>query len=130
MNALIQNIERRIASWSQIPESHGEPIQVLRYKPGEEYRSHYDYFFHNAGKLNNRVATVLMYLSDVEVRSHFNIVVTSISFTFTDSITRNRRCALVNSLDREEARQCFQTLTCPEAETSPPIQFVGTTGRQ
>ena len=73
MNALIQNIERRIASWSQIPESHGEPIQVLRYKPGEEYRSHYDYFFHNAGKLNNRVATVLMYLSDVEVRLRFTI---------------------------------------------------------
>ncbi len=68
MNAMIQNIERRIASWSQIPESHGEPIQVLRYKPGEEYRAHYDYFFHDAGKLNNRVATVLMYLSDVEVR--------------------------------------------------------------
>ena len=53
---MIQNIERRIASWSQIPESHGEPIQVLRYKPGEEYRAHYDYFFHDAGKLNNRVA--------------------------------------------------------------------------
>ena len=65
---MIQNIERRIASWSQIPVSHGEPIQVLRYKHGEEYRAHYDYFFHKAGKLNNRVATVLMYLSDVEVR--------------------------------------------------------------
>ena len=45
---MIKNIERRIASWSQIPESHGEPIQVLRYKPGEEYRAHYDYFFHDA----------------------------------------------------------------------------------
>ncbi len=76
---MIQNIERRIASWSQIPESHGEPIQVLRYKPGEEYRAHYDYFFHDAGKLNNRVATVLMYLSDVEVRL---IVVTSSSLPF------------------------------------------------
>ena len=79
MNAMIKNIERRIASWSQIPESHGEPIQVLRYKPGEEYRAHYDYFFHDAGKLNNRVATVLMYLSDVEVRL---IVVTSSSLPF------------------------------------------------
>ena len=76
---MIKNIERRIASWSQIPESHGEPIQVLRYKPGEEYRAHYDYFFHDAGKLNNRVATVLMYLSDVEVRL---IVVTSSSLPF------------------------------------------------
>lgn len=66
LNVLIQNIERRIARWSQLPESHGEPMQVLRYKPGEEYRAHYDYFFHDGGKLNNRIATVLMYLSDVE----------------------------------------------------------------
>jgi prolyl 4-hydroxylase len=96
MNAMIQNIERRIASWSQIPESHGEPIQVLRYKPGEEYRAHYDYFFHDAGKLNNRVATVLMYLSDVEVRSSkypCHITFTSISCTVTDSITESTMCA-------------------------------------
>jgi prolyl 4-hydroxylase len=71
LNVLIQNIERRIARWSQLPESHGEPMQVLRYKPGEEYRAHYDYFFHDGGKLNNRIATVLMYLSDVEVRVNF-----------------------------------------------------------
>lgn len=69
MNKMIERLEQRMASWSQIPVSHGEPIQVLRYEIGQEYQAHYDYFFHKGGKGNNRIATVLMYLSDVEVRS-------------------------------------------------------------
>lgn len=68
MNKMIERLEQRIASWSQIPVSHGEPIQVLRYEIGQEYQAHYDYFFHKGGMGNNRIATVLMYLSDVEVR--------------------------------------------------------------
>jgi hypothetical protein len=67
MNKMIERLEQRIASWSQIPVSHGEPIQVLRYEIGQEYQAHYDYFFHKGGMGNNRIATVLMYLSDVEV---------------------------------------------------------------
>ena len=66
MNPTITRLEDRIAAWSQIPVSHGEPIQVLRYEPGQEYRAHFDYFFHEGGIANNRIATVLMYLSDVE----------------------------------------------------------------
>ena len=69
MNDEIRRIERRIAAWSQIPATHGEPIQVLRYQIGQEYQSHFDYFFHEGGKNNNRIATVLMYLSDVKVFS-------------------------------------------------------------
>jgi len=65
-DATIAAIEARIAIWSQIPEDHGEAMQVLRYELGQEYRAHYDYFFHKAGEANNRVATVLLYLSDVE----------------------------------------------------------------
>mmetsp|Transcript_5861 Transcript_5861/g.24223 ORF Transcript_5861/g.24223 Transcript_5861/m.24223 type:complete len:240 (+) Transcript_5861:869-1588(+) len=65
MNRMVQRIESRIATWSQIQPSHGEPIQVLRYQAGQEYQAHYDYFFHESGLANNRVATVLMYLSDV-----------------------------------------------------------------
>lgn len=66
MNDEIRRVERRIAAWSQIPATHGEPIQVLRYQIGQEYQSHFDYFFHEGGKNNNRIATVLMYLSDVK----------------------------------------------------------------
>ena len=32
----------------------------------QEYRAHYDYFFHKQGEANNRIATVLLYLSDCE----------------------------------------------------------------
>jgi len=67
MNDLVKRVEQRIASWSQIPVSHGEPMQVLRYEIGQEYQPHFDYFFHKGGSANNRIATVLMYLSDVEV---------------------------------------------------------------
>jgi prolyl 4-hydroxylase len=65
-DAVVAGIEKRIAEWSMIPEDHGEAIQVLRYEPGQEYRAHYDYFFHKQGEANNRVATALLYLSDVE----------------------------------------------------------------
>ena len=65
-DATVAAIEARIALWSQIPEDHGEAIQVLRYEHSQEYRAHYDYFFHKAGEKNNRVATVLLYLSDVD----------------------------------------------------------------
>jgi hypothetical protein len=43
-------------------------MQVLRYGEGNEYRAHWDWFFHADGITNggNRAATVLTYLSDVE----------------------------------------------------------------
>ena len=75
MNKMITKLEQRIASWSQIPVSHGEPIQVLRYEIGQEYQPHYDYFFHKGGMGNNRIATVLMYLSDVEVSRCLSLLV-------------------------------------------------------
>lgn len=63
---VILEIEKRIERWSHVPRVNGEPLQVLRYEPGQEYRAHFDYFFHEGGKKNNRIATVLLYLSDVE----------------------------------------------------------------
>ncbi|KAL8168396.1 hypothetical protein V2J09_009895 [Rumex salicifolius] len=47
---------------------HGEGLQVLHYEEGQKYEPHYDYFLddfntHNGGQ---RIATVLMYLTDVE----------------------------------------------------------------
>ncbi|XRA97883.1 prolyl 4-hydroxylase [Pycnococcus provasolii] len=63
---IITRVERRLANWTQIPEENSEGLQVLRYEASQQYRPHYDYFFHESGKKNNRIATVLMYLSDVE----------------------------------------------------------------
>lgn len=65
---IITRIENRIAMWTLLPVEHGEGLQVLRYKGGEKYDAHYDYF-HDAENVKNggnRVATVLMYLADTE----------------------------------------------------------------
>ncbi|KAK2392687.1 putative prolyl 4-hydroxylase 3 [Trifolium repens] len=65
---IIQNIERRIADFTFIPVANGEGLQVLHYGVGEKYEPHYDYFLDafNTKNGGQRVATVLMYLSDVE----------------------------------------------------------------
>lgn len=46
---------------------NGEDIQVLRYEHGQKYDPHYDYFADkvNIARGGHRVATVLMYLTDV-----------------------------------------------------------------
>lgn len=46
---------------------NGEDIQVLHYEEGQKYEPHYDYFVDkvNIVRGGHRVATVLMYLSDV-----------------------------------------------------------------
>jgi len=62
----------KISQWSQIPRTHGESVQILKYEIGQEYRPHYDYFdpavysrayIENGGQ---RKASVLCFLSDVE----------------------------------------------------------------
>ncbi|KAM0949809.1 putative procollagen-proline 4-dioxygenase [Dioscorea sansibarensis] len=60
-DSIIQVIEKRIADFTFIPIEHGEGLQILHYEVGQKYDPHYDHF-HNA----DRIATVLMYLSDVE----------------------------------------------------------------
>ncbi|WIA37951.1 hypothetical protein OEZ86_001328 [Tetradesmus obliquus] len=66
---VIAAIEARIAEWTRLPADHGEPIQVLRYQNGQKYDAHWDWFddpTHPADSGENRAATVLMYLGDVE----------------------------------------------------------------
>ena len=43
-NALIERIERRISELVQHPVERGEPLQILHYQPGGEYKPHFDYF--------------------------------------------------------------------------------------
>ena len=42
--ALVERIETRIAVLLDWPIENGEGLQVLRYRPGAEYKPHYDYF--------------------------------------------------------------------------------------
>ncbi|HEY1992480.1 MAG TPA: 2OG-Fe(II) oxygenase [Gammaproteobacteria bacterium] len=55
---------RRIAHITGLPASHAEPMGVLRYGPGQEYRPHYDYYSDDHHQAQ-RVATVFVYLNDV-----------------------------------------------------------------
>lgn len=54
-------INRRIAALSGTRHARGEPLQVLRYAPGGEYRAHMDAL---PATDNQRVVTVLVYLND------------------------------------------------------------------
>lgn len=72
-NPLIQRIDARLARLMNWPEENGEGLQILRYKPGGEYRPHFDFFPPtDPGSATHmtvggqRVATLVMYLNDVE----------------------------------------------------------------
>ncbi|WP_334134624.1 2OG-Fe(II) oxygenase [Tepidimonas sp.] len=70
---LIARIEARLSRLVQWPVDHGEGLQVLRYRPGAQYKPHYDYFDPGAPgsarilqRGGQRVATLVMYLNDPE----------------------------------------------------------------
>lgn len=52
---------RRLAEASDTHVKQGEPLQVLRYRPGQEYRPHFDAI---GDADNQRVLTFLVYLND------------------------------------------------------------------
>jgi prolyl 4-hydroxylase len=57
---VISAINRRIAVASETELACGEPLQVLRYRPGQEYRPHFDAL---PSYENQRVLTMLVYLN-------------------------------------------------------------------
>jgi len=57
----IHALNRRLAAASGTQVGQGEPLQVLRYRPGQEYRPHFDAI---AGADNQRILTFLVYLND------------------------------------------------------------------
>ncbi|MGN7177449.1 2OG-Fe(II) oxygenase [Paenibacillus sp. FSL R5-0490] len=66
-NELVARIEKRVSQIMNIPVDHGEGLQILNYKIGQEYKAHFD-FFSSASKAasNPRISTLVMYLNDVE----------------------------------------------------------------
>ncbi|CAN7503126.1 2OG-Fe(II) oxygenase [Acidovorax sp. LjRoot129] len=67
---LIQRIEARIARLLNWPLENGEGLQVLHYRPGAEYKPHYDYFDPAepgtptiVKRGGQRVGTLVMYLN-------------------------------------------------------------------
>ncbi|EAY98503.1 hypothetical protein OsI_20415 [Oryza sativa Indica Group] len=90
---IVAGIEEKIAAWTFLPKENGEDIQVLRYKHGEKYERHYDYFSDNVNTLRggHRIATVLMYLTDVAEGGE---TVFPLAEEFTESGTNNEDSTL------------------------------------
>lgn len=72
-NPLVSRIEARVESLLGFQIAQQEPMQILHYTIGAEYKPHFDYFDPaepgSKGPLANggqRIATLVMYLSDVE----------------------------------------------------------------
>jgi len=59
---IIGEVQKRVAFWTQLNLSHQEDMQVLRYAHGQKYGEHYDSLTEDTP----RMATVILYLSDVE----------------------------------------------------------------
>lgn len=56
----IHALNRRLAAMTGTNVDQGEPLLVLRYAPGQEYRPHYDW----TGEPNRRMQTALVYLNE------------------------------------------------------------------
>jgi prolyl 4-hydroxylase len=70
---LIERIEARIAALVRWPATHAEGLQVLRYRPGAQYKAHFDYFDPAQpgskavlARGGQRVGTLVMYLAAPE----------------------------------------------------------------
>ena len=66
---VVSKIEEKVALLTGIPVPNQEEIQVLRYEKEQKYGQHRDYFpekILNERDGQQRVATILLYLSDVE----------------------------------------------------------------
>jgi len=72
LDPVLLGILQRMAALGRQPLAHGEPLALLRYRPGQEYQDHYDYFTddetrraperHHGGQ---RHTTVIAYLNQV-----------------------------------------------------------------
>lgn len=58
---VITTLNRRLAAMTGTNSEQGEPIQVLRYSPGQEFRLHSDAL---PGADNQRIVTAITYLND------------------------------------------------------------------
>lgn len=58
---VVRALNQRIATASGTDIAQGEPLTVLRYRPGQQYRLHLDTI---QGAVNQRITTVLIYLNE------------------------------------------------------------------
>jgi prolyl 4-hydroxylase len=66
-NDIIKSIENKVASELNISLNQIEPLQIVKYEKGQEYKYHYDYFGKETDQnLNQRVYSILVYLNDLD----------------------------------------------------------------
>jgi prolyl 4-hydroxylase len=66
-NELIKSIEDKVASSLNINLNQIEPLQIVKYEKGQQYKYHHDYFGNETDqKLNQRVYSILVYLNDLD----------------------------------------------------------------
>lgn len=62
------DVLRRVASFLDVGEDRVEPLQLVRYEPGQFYRPHHDHgSYYGATTSEQRPVTLLLFLSDVPV---------------------------------------------------------------
>ena len=74
----IHAINRRIAAATGTAPAQGEPLQVLRYRSGQQYRPHLDSV---SGDPNQRILTALVYLNHGYAGGETQFVRTGLSFS-------------------------------------------------
>lgn len=69
----IRSIDEKIAALLGIPSEHGETLQGQRYKPGQQFRAHHDYFHEDQNywprmkaEGGQRTWTAMIFLNEVE----------------------------------------------------------------
>jgi prolyl 4-hydroxylase len=62
---VISDLYRRIEELVQVSHANTEPIQIVKYNPGQFHKLHHDYDDY-PGRRSNRVLTVLLYLNTVQ----------------------------------------------------------------
>lgn len=66
LDLTLVGVARSLAAHAGVDACNGEFLSVLRYRPGEEYRPHYDWLPEGAERARGgqRVATAILYLND------------------------------------------------------------------
>jgi len=63
----VEAVNKRISDVTQIPLKNSEDLQLLRYYPGQFYKSHHDYIDYEVNRQGGvRLITVYLYLNDVK----------------------------------------------------------------
>jgi prolyl 4-hydroxylase len=72
-DCVVAYVRSFMAAFAQLPADNAEPLSMLRYTPGQQYKPHQDYFVgttatdeHTERQGGQRAVTVFAYLNDVE----------------------------------------------------------------